>query len=137
MDLTDRRRGNRIRVELDEQLVDPAAELPLDRADGEVDRHGWSIRLQLRQRETKRLGQAVVEVAGHLSQLHQRALHVTQLVGDLLRRPQFAMAIECFASFGRCERLAGGGGRIGAADPRAHPGQPGVATQARSSDGMA
>ena len=121
MDLADRRRRDRIGIELDEQLVEWAAELALDRRDGELDRHRRRVRLQLRQREAQRLGQPVVEVAGHLAELHQRALHVAEFVGDVLCRAQLPVAVEFVASFGGRERLAGRRGGVGGADPGAHP----------------
>ena len=42
----------------------------------ELGRHRRRVLLQRRERVAHRLGQAVVEVARHLAELHQRALHV-------------------------------------------------------------
>ena len=44
--------------------------------------------LKLSERQSDGLGQAVVEVAGHLAELHQRTLHRTEPGGDLLGAAQ-------------------------------------------------
>ncbi len=136
MHLADRRRSDRIGIELDEELVDRAAEFTLDRRDRQLDRHRRGVRLQLRQREPQWLGQSVVEVAGHLAELHQGTLHVPQFVGDLLGRAQLSVAVQFLTTLRRRERLAGRRGGVGGADPGAHPGEARVATQARSMNGV-
>ena len=45
----------------------------------ELGRHRGCVRLELGEGQTQRFGQPVVEVAGHLAELHQRALHVAEL----------------------------------------------------------
>ena len=86
MHLADRRGRDRLVVELDEQLVDRPAEFGFDRGAGELGRHRRCIRLELCEREPQRFGEAVVEVAGHLAELHQRALHLSEFLGDLFAR---------------------------------------------------
>ena len=85
VDLADRRRGDRLGVPLDEELVGRRA-----RARARRPRRparpliGGASACSCGERLAHRLGQAVVEVAGHLAELHQRALHVAEALGDLL-----------------------------------------------------
>ena len=130
MDLADRRRGDRFRVELDEQLADRASQLGFDRGDDQVGRHRRGVRLQLAQRLPQRLGQALVEIAGHLAELHQRTLHVAELVGDLLGRGQLAGPVEFGTALGRREGLARGGAGVHPADPGPEAGEAEVAGEA-------
>ncbi len=60
------------------------AELALDDLGGQLGAHRRRVGLQRGERLAHRFGQAVVEVAGHLADLHQRALHVAEALGDLL-----------------------------------------------------
>jgi hypothetical protein len=52
----------------------------------------------LTERDPQRLGQSFVEIARHLAELHQRALHLTQFVGDVLSGDHFATAVEVGAA---------------------------------------
>ena len=90
VDLADRRRGDRLGIPLDEQLAGGAPELALDDLGGELRRHRRRRRLQLRRAPAHRLGQALVEVARHLAELHQRALHVARAARRLLGGAQLA-----------------------------------------------
>ena len=132
VDLSDRRRCDRIRIELGEDVSDGPTKFALDRLECEVHRHRRGIRLQLGQRETQRFGEPVVEVAGHLAELHQRALHVAEFLCDLLSGSELTMAVEFVSSLGGRERLACRRGRVRGADPGAHPGELTVASQARA-----
>ena len=105
-----------------------APELALDHLGGEVGAHRRRVRLQLGQRGAHRLGQPFVEVARHLAELHQRALHVAEPLGDGLRRAQLTLAIELDAPRCRGEQLARRGRRVRAADLHAERGDAEVAT---------
>ena len=67
---------------------------------------GGAFACSSRERLANRLGEAVVEVARHLPDLHQRALHLAEAVGDLLRRPQLAFGIDRDPPLCRGEQLA-------------------------------
>ena len=131
VDLADRGGGDRLRIPLHEQLGRRPAELALDDLGGEVARHRRGRRLQRGQRLAHRLGEAVVEVAGHLADLHQRALHVAEPLGDLLGRAQLGRLRQLGAALGRGEQLAGVGCRVRRADGDAEAGQLEVAPGAR------
>ena len=73
------------------------------------------------------LGQALVEVAGHLAELHQGALHVPERLGDLLGGAQLELGVELLAAAGVGEHLAGPVGGVAATGAGAEQGQPGVA----------
>ncbi len=81
--------------------------------------HRRGVRLQLGQGLAHVLGQALVEVAGHLAELHHGALHVAEGLGDGLRRLQLELGVELALALGRGERPAGpvqgvGPARLGA-----------------------
>ena len=57
-------------------------------AGGELGRHRWCVLLQRRERGLHRAGHAVVEVARHLPDLHERALHVPERLDHLGRGAQ-------------------------------------------------
>ena len=50
-----------------------------------------------------RFRQPLIEVARHLPELHQRALHVAERVGDLFRGPQLVLGVELVPALGRRE----------------------------------
>ncbi len=75
--------------------------------------------LELRELLAHRLGQALVEVARHLADLHQRALHVAERVGDLLRRPQLVLGVELLPPIGGREHSPGAVQRVRASGLRA------------------
>ena len=93
--------------------------------------HGRRLGLELAQRGAERLGQAFVEVAGHLADLHQRALHPAQAGGDVSGGPQLPFVIQRLGSLGRGEELAGRRRGVGAADTAAEPGHLEVAGSPR------
>ena len=78
MDLADRRRGDRLGIPLEEELLGRTAELLGDHLGGELAAHRRGVGLQLGEGVAHRFGQPVVEVAGHLADLHQRALHAAR-----------------------------------------------------------
>ena len=57
------------------------------------------------------LGEPLVEVAGHLAQLHQGALHLAQRLGHLLGGPQLEGGVERLAPLGVGEHPPGPVGR--------------------------
>ena len=69
-------------------------------------RHRRGVGLQLGERLAHRLGQALVEVARHLAELHQGALHVPEDLGDLLGGPQLELGVELLAPLVRGQRRA-------------------------------
>ena len=107
VDLADRRRGDRLGIPLDEHLLGRAPELALDDLGGQLGRHRRGVGLQRGERLAHRFGQAVVEVAGHLADLHQGALHVAEALGDLLGAAQLALVVELGPPLGGGEQLAG------------------------------
>ena len=88
-----------------------APELGRDHLGGELAAHRRRVRLQLGQREANRFGQPVVEVARHLPDLHQGALHVAETLGDVLGGAQLELLVELDSALGAGEQLAGVRGR--------------------------
>ena len=74
------------------------AQLLVDHLGGEVAAHRRGVGLQLGEGLTDRFGQAVVEVAGHLPDLHQRPLHLPEALGDLLGGAQLPLGVDLDAS---------------------------------------
>ena len=74
-------------------------------------RHRRRVRLELGEGLADRLGQALVEVAGHLAELHQGALHVAERLGDLLGGAQLVRRVELLAPLGARRTPAGPGAR--------------------------
>ena len=138
MDLADRRCGDRFRIPLQERLVGRASELALDDLGGEFGAHRWSAGLERGQRLAHGLRQPVVHVARHLPDLHQRALHAAEALGNLLGGPQPTRVVQLSPSFGRREELARLGGGVGGADRHTETGDGRVACGARGvADGSA
>ena len=108
-----------------------APELPLDDLGRQLGRHRRGIGLQGGESLAHGFGKAVVEVAGHLADLHQGALHVTEAFGDLLGAAQPALVVELGAALGGGEQLAGRRGGVRRPDGRADAGQLDVAPGAR------
>ena len=121
MDLADRRRGDRHRIPVQEDLVRRRAELLVDDLGGEVAAHRWGVGSQLGEGLTNRLGQAVVEVAGHLPDLHQRPLHLPEAFGDLFGRAQLSFGVDLDAPWRRGEQLAGRRRGVGRPDVETDP----------------
>ena len=133
VDLADGRGGDRNRVPLGEELVGRAAQLLLDHRRRQLAAHRRRVVLQLGQRGPEVLGQALVEVADHLAELHQGALHVPELRRHLLGRPDLVLPVQRLAAVGRREHATGPVHCEAAARTRAETGQTGVATdEARS-----
>ena len=110
--LADRRRRDRIGIPLDEQLLGRRAELGLHHRRRQCGAHRRGVGLQLGEGQAHRLGQSVVDIARHLAELHQRALHVAEPLGDLLGAAQLALGVELDAAFGAGEHLPRGGRRV-------------------------
>lgn len=70
-----------------------------------------------------RFGQTVVEIRRHLTDLHQRALHVPEALGDVLGGAQLELLVELDPALGTGEQLAGVRGRERRADFNPHPSQ--------------
>src|SRR3954452_16298423 len=127
MHLTDRRGREWIGIELHEQLVERFAELALQRRSSELEAHRRSVCAQFRERHAERFRQTFVEVARHLPELHQRALHVAEALSDLLRRLQLSLMIELDPSVSIGEQLARRRRRLSCANLDAELGELGVA----------
>ena len=100
MHLTDRGRGDGHRVPLLEQLLRRPAQLLDDHLTGQLGTHGRRVGLQLGQGGAQRLGQALVEIADHLADLHQRALHLPQGPGDIGGGAQLQIIVQFDAALG-------------------------------------
>ena len=68
--------------------------------------HRRGIGLELGEGVTYGFGKAVVEIAGHLANLHQRPFEVPEPLGDLLGGAQLALGVDLDPPFGRGEQLA-------------------------------
>ena len=137
MDLTDRRGGDRFGVPLEEQLLGRPTELGGDDLGGEFGAHRRGIGLQLGEGEAHGLGQPVVEVAGHLTNLHQGALHVAEALGDLLGGAQLSLGVDLHAPRCRREQLACRRRRVRRSDVESDAGELRVAAGSRDPrDGM-
>jgi hypothetical protein len=130
VDLADRSRGDGLRIPLEEHVVGCRAEFVVDHPGREVGAHRRRVGQEVAEGQTQRFGQAVVEVARHLPELHQRTLHPAEAGGDVLRGPQLAFAVERLRPLGRRERLAGRRRRVAPPDPCPETGQLGVARPA-------
>ncbi len=104
-----------------------------DHGGGQLGAHGRRRRLQLGQRAAHVLGQSLVEVAGHLAQLHQGALHLAQGLGHLLGGLQLERGVELLAALGvgedptglvRGQRAAGAHAQAGQRGVAGHPAGP-------------
>ena len=91
---------------------------------GQLGAHGRGVGLELGQRLADRLGQALVEVAGHLAELHQGALHVPERLGDALGGLQLEGGVELVAGARRTRTPCG----RGASRTGRRPGRPTPAT---------
>ncbi len=87
------------------------AELGADHCGAELRRHRRRVLLQGCQRGLHRLGHAVVEVARHLPELHERALHVAERLDHFRGGAQLVGFVEHGALFGRVSAPAGPGAR--------------------------
>ncbi len=94
MHLPNARSSNRTFAPLGKQLIRGRAELIGHHLGRQFRGHRGSIGLQLHQCLAHRLGQPGLQVAGHLSQLHQRALHVAEGLGHRLRRGQLGLGAQ-------------------------------------------
>jgi len=83
MHLADRRRRQRHGIPFGEHGPGQPTELVADHLVDELGGHRRGVLLELGERLTDRLGQTLVEVAGHLAELHQGALHAPEHLGDL------------------------------------------------------
>ena len=66
--------------------MEGAAEFAFQSGNRKVGAHGRSVGLESGELGAVLLGESVVEIAGHLAELHQYALHLAQGFGDLLGR---------------------------------------------------
>ena len=81
-------------IPLREHALGRVAELLAHDLRGQLGRHRRRVLLQRRERLAHRLRQAVVEVARHLAELHQRALQLAERVGDLGGGAQLVRGVE-------------------------------------------
>ena len=130
MHLADAGGSDGLRIPLDEQLLGRRTQVLLDHLSGQSSTHRRGVRLQLRQRFPHRTRERLVDVAGHLTELHQSTLHVAQAFGNGLGGPQLARLVELDPAFGVGEQLARGGARIVGAHSDTQLGHLGVALPA-------
>ena len=95
------------------------AQLFGDDLGGQFRAHGGHAVLQPAQRPPGGGGQAVVDVAGHLAQLHQHALHRPQGGGDILGGLQGQIVAQRLAVLARAGEQPGRAGRVARA-PAGH-----------------
>jgi hypothetical protein len=107
-----------------------APEVRLDHGCGQLRRHRGGVGLELGQGLAHLGVEAGVEVAGHLSELHEGALHGPERLDDLGRRLELAVRADLLAPLGRGEDLPGRGADVAGADACAHPGQVEAAVEA-------
>ncbi len=86
MHLPDRGRGDGDRVPVEEEARRLVAELAANHALGERRRHRRDVGLQRREGSLGLRGQALGDEADELARLHDGALHVAELSGDVLGR---------------------------------------------------
>ena len=103
--LTDRRRRDRHRVPLPRTHARARRRArrarPTRDSSGDI---GGASCCSAGERVAHRFGQAVVEIARHLSELHQRALQLAERAGDVGRGAQLVRGFELGALFHRCGR---------------------------------
>ena len=128
--LSDRRCRDRLGIELGEDPIGRRAELALDRLGGQLDAHRRCVLLELGERGAHVLGESLVEVADHLAELHQRALHLAELAGDVLGVPELDAAIERARGV-RPRRTGPAPWRPSAGRRRVHPSRASRALRAR------
>ena len=107
MDLTDRRRGDRDRIPLGEQIVRMPTEFIEDHTRRQLARHRWSTGLELSEILSNVVGKSEVQIAGHLAELHHCALQVSEGVDDVLGRRELELIVELHPTFGRRKRFLG------------------------------
>ena len=109
-----------------EELLGAIAELSATTCAASSEAIDGAFGLELRELLAHRLGQALVEVARHLADLHQCALHVAERVGDLFRGPQLVLGVELLRGVpadantrrARCSRVRAPGFGAERAPPR-------------------
>ena len=135
VDLADRCCSNRRRIELDEHLVDRSVHVRPFRGRGRPTSAASDCSCDSASTQ-QNFGQPVVEVARHLAELHQCALHVSEdSSAACCAEQKLAMSVEFLTLHGH-ERLAGCRGGVGGADPGTHPGElAGTVARARAPTG--
>jgi hypothetical protein len=113
--LPDRGRRDRPRVPLGEPLLGRRAEVLGHHLGGQLGRHGRGVGLELGQRLAHLGWHPLVEVAGHLAELHHGALHVAERLGDGLRGLQLERGVELDLAIGGGEGPPGAVQRVLAA----------------------
>ena len=98
--LADRRRGHRHRAPLEEDALGVGAELGPHHRLGQARRHRRHVGLERGQRRLRLRRQALGDEADQLADLHDGALHVAQLAGDVLGRADGELLLEGGAPFG-------------------------------------
>ena len=83
------------------------AELGLDDAGGERRRHRRGVGLQRGERGLGLVGQRLEDEADELAGLHQHALHLAELLGDVLGGADRELLVELGAPLGRRCRCRG------------------------------
>jgi hypothetical protein len=121
VDLPDRRGGDGLRVPGRERPLRRSAQLLGDHLRGQFGAHRRHAVLQPAQRPPGGRRQAVVDVAGHLAQLHQHALHRAQGGRDVLGRLQRQVVPQLLPVLARAGEQPWRVARVACAAPRGQP----------------
>ena len=132
MHLADRCSRDGLWVPLGKDGLRRRAEFAADHVRRQLDAHGRGVVLELRERVPDRLGQSFVQVADHLPELHQRALHGAEFADDVLSVAKFSRTIEFLAPSRGSEDPLRSMDRLPAADSRTEPSETGVPPDERA-----
>ena len=122
--LTDARRRDRQVVPRGEHPLRVGAELLADHRRGERRRHRRGVGLQRGERLLGLVGQALGDEADHLADLHQHALHLAQLGGDVLGGADGELQVELGAPLGGRDDAPRPSAGVAAGAARRHPPHP-------------
>jgi hypothetical protein len=116
--LADRRRGERLLVEVRVGALERLAQLALDGVADEREVHRRRLALQLLERRLVLGRDAALDEGHHLAELHERALHLAHRLGDALGVSLAARLVDALAPRLRREHPA----QRGAQPARRHAG---------------
>ena len=133
VDLADARGGEGLGVDLGEVVPD-GPQVLLDHPAGEGEVHGRCARLELAQHVLELLGDVVAHEADHLTELHDRALHVAHRREHVLGAPEQALVEDRLGLLLVGEPGPGLRDRMSGPDLRGQGAQAGVPLDGRGRD---